>query len=134
MAAAANDDRALFCSAGHTLDVEKVTEFSNGYGVAKWTNFTSTGAAAKNASFPDTDFFLFRLAEAYLTYAEATARTNGGKTTTEGTGYINGGLASSTMKVVVALTLSASDSMEATMTTSGSGRAVPTMVPTSART
>ncbi len=89
MAAAANDDRALFCSAGHTLDVEKVTEFSNGYGVAKWTNFTSTGAAAKNASFPDTDFFLFRLAEAYLTYAEATARTNGGKTTTEGTGYIN---------------------------------------------
>jgi hypothetical protein len=89
MAAAANDDRALFCSAGHTLDVEKVTEFSNGYGVAKWTNFTSTGAAAKNASFPDTDFFLFRLAEAYLTYAEATARTNGGKTTTEGTDLIN---------------------------------------------
>jgi hypothetical protein len=89
MAAAANDDRALFCSDGHTLDVEKVTEFTNGYGVAKWTNFYSTNAAAHNASFPDTDFFLFRLAEAYLTYAEATARTNGGQTTAEGTSLIN---------------------------------------------
>lgn len=38
---------------------------------------------------PDTDFFLFRLAEAYLTYAEATARQNGGSTTSEGTDYIN---------------------------------------------
>lgn len=89
MAAAAGDDRALFCSDGHTLDVEKVTEFTNGYGVAKWTNFRSDNLAAHNASFPDTDFFLFRLAEAYLTYAEATARTNGGKTTAEGTDYIN---------------------------------------------
>ena len=89
MAAAANDDRALFCSAGHTYDVEKVTEFSNGFGVAKWTNFTSDGKAAHNAQFPDTDFFLFRLAEAYLTYAEATARTNGGQTTAEGTDLIN---------------------------------------------
>ena len=89
MAAAANDDRALFCSAGHTYNVEKVTEFTNGYGVAKWTNFTSDGSAAHNASFPDTDFFLFRLAEAYLTYAEATARANGGNTTGEGTELIN---------------------------------------------
>ena len=37
----------------------------------------------------DTDFFLFRTAEAYLTYAEATARLNGGTATTEGINAIN---------------------------------------------
>ena len=89
MAAAAGDDRALFCSEGRTFNVEKATEFTNGYAVAKWTNFRSDNGATKNAQFPDTDFFLFRLAEAYLTYAEATARQNGGTTTAEGTDYIN---------------------------------------------
>lgn len=89
MATAAGDDRALFCSEGRTLDVEKTTEFTNGYAVAKWTNFRSDNGATKNAQFPDTDFFLFRLAEAYLTYAEATARQNGGTTTDEGTELIN---------------------------------------------
>ena len=57
--------------------------------MAKWTNFRSDNAPSHNAQFPDTDFFLFRLAEAYLTYAEATARTNGGLTTPEGTELIN---------------------------------------------
>ena len=89
VAAAAGDDRALFCTEGRTLNIEKTTEFTNGYAVAKWTNFRSDNAAAHNAQFPDTDFFLFRLAEAYLTYAEATARANGGTTTAEGTDYIN---------------------------------------------
>ncbi len=89
VAAAAKDDRALFCTVGRTLNVEKTTEFTNGYAVAKWTNFRSDNAATKDAQFPDTDFFLFRLAEAYLTYAEATARENGGNTTAEGTDFIN---------------------------------------------
>ena len=91
MATAAGDDRALFCSEGHTLDVEKVTEFTNGYGVAKWTNFRSDNGATKDTQFPDTDFFLFRLAEAYLTYAEATMTSHdkNGKTTKEGTELIN---------------------------------------------
>jgi hypothetical protein len=89
VAKAAGDDRALFCTEGRTLNIEKTTEFTNGYAVAKWTNFRSDNGATKNAQFPDTDFFLFRLAEAYLTYAEATARQNGGSTTSEGTEYIN---------------------------------------------
>ncbi len=89
VAAAAGDDRALFCTVGRTVDIEKTTEFTNGYAVAKWTNFRSDNGAAKNAQFPDTDFFLFRLAEAYLTYAEATARINGGSTTQEGTDLVN---------------------------------------------
>ena len=37
----------------------------------------------------DTDFFLLRAAEAWLTYAEATARANGGNVTAEGVKAIN---------------------------------------------
>lgn len=85
----AGDDRALFCGAGHNLDAVKVSSFTEGFGVAKWTNFRSDNAKAKNATFPDTDYFLFRLPEAYLNYAEATARLNGGRTTAEGTDLIN---------------------------------------------
>ena len=89
LAKSAGDDRALFCSEGHTLYIEKATDFTQGFGVAKWTNFRSDNAGTKNASFPDTDFFLFRLAEAYLTVAEADARQNGGTTTATGTELIN---------------------------------------------
>ena len=89
LAKAANDDRALFCSEGRSLYIEKPTDFLQGFGVAKWTNFRSDNGATKNASFPDTDFFLFRLAEAYLTVAEADARQNGGSTTATGTELIN---------------------------------------------
>ena len=38
----------------------------------------------KDGSFPDADFFLMRVAEAYLNFAEADARINGGQTTEEG--------------------------------------------------
>jgi hypothetical protein len=46
--------------------------------VAKFNNFTTTGASTKSAQFPDADFFMLRAAEAYLTYAEAQARIGGG--------------------------------------------------------
>ena len=39
--------------------------------------------------FADTDYFLLRVAEAYLTFAEADARLNGGNTTSEGTQAVN---------------------------------------------
>jgi len=93
MKTAAKDDRALFFSKGHTLKNELgyFGDFKDGYGVAKFINYKSTGPVVKgsDAQFPDTDFFLFRLAEAYLTYAEATARQNGDQTTAEGTDLIN---------------------------------------------
>ena len=85
----AGDDRALFCTEERTLSVDKTTEFKNGFAVAKWTNFRSDNGATKNAQFPDTDFFLFRLAEAYLTAAEVDARQNGGTTSATGTELIN---------------------------------------------
>ena len=93
MKTAAGDDRALFFSKGHTLKNELgyFGDFKDGYGVAKFINYKSTGPVVKgsDAQFPDADFFFFRVAEAYLTYAEATARQNSNTTTTEGTNYVN---------------------------------------------
>lgn len=89
MTVAASDDRALFWGIDRTLDVEDVTVFKNGYSVAKYTNFKTDGSAGSNSTFMDTDFFILRTAEAYLTYAEATARQNNGTTTSEGTNAIN---------------------------------------------
>ena len=86
---AAKDDRALFWGKGHTLEVDDVATFESGFACTKFTNFYSDGSAAKNSQFCDTDFFLMRAAEAWLTYAEATARLNGGTTTTEGAAAIN---------------------------------------------
>lgn len=85
----ARDDRALLWGKDRTYDVEDVSAFDNGYSVAKFVNFYSNGQPAKHKSFCDTDFFLIRAAEAWLTYAEATARANGGQLTAEGIAAIN---------------------------------------------
>ena len=91
MAAEANDDRALFNSQGRSLNSENGydEDFTHGYACAKFTNFYSDGSQGHDGTFPDMDFFMMRVAEAYLTYAEATARMGGGSTTSEGTQYIN---------------------------------------------
>lgn len=85
----AGDDRAIFWGKDRTLNVEKVSDFKSGFSVAKFVNWKSDGSAGHDATFADMDFFLMRAAEAYLTYAEADARLNGGKTTAKGTEYIN---------------------------------------------
>lgn len=89
MIAAAGDDRAILWGQDRTLNNDAVSDFTNGFSVAKFVNYRSDGAATHDAKFFDIDFFFFRSAECYLTYAEATARQNGGGTTTEGAGYIN---------------------------------------------
>lgn len=89
MAAAAGDDRALLYSKDRNLTVDDVGEFTDGYTVAKFTNVYSDGGTPHNSKFVDTDYFLMRSAEAYLTYAEATARLNNGQTTSVGAGYVN---------------------------------------------
>ena len=86
---AAKDDRALFWGKGHTLDVDDVATFESGFACTKFTNFYTGDSAAHNSKFCDTDYFLMRAAEAWLTYAEATARLNGGTTTPEGAAAIN---------------------------------------------
>ena len=91
MPAAANDDRAIFDGLDRTLDNGDgyLSSFTFGFAVAKWNNLKTNGSVGHNDTYPDTDFFLFRVAEAYLTYAEATARQNGGTATADGIEAIN---------------------------------------------
>ncbi len=70
----AADERGSFHTAGQTLNVTSLTNFSNGYVPIKFRNVTSAGAAGTDPTFVDTDYPMFRLADMYLTYAEAVAR------------------------------------------------------------
>jgi hypothetical protein len=58
-----------------------------GYGIGKFKNVTSGGAPGSNGEFVDTDFPMFRLADAYLIYAEAAVRT--GSNLGTALGYVN---------------------------------------------
>ncbi len=81
------DRRGMFFTAGQTLDIEDVTPFTQGYAITKFSNMTSTGVAGSNLSYVDTDFPLFRLADAYLMAAEAALR--GGGSTGQAVEYFN---------------------------------------------
>ncbi|MDO5664889.1 MAG: RagB/SusD family nutrient uptake outer membrane protein [Bacteroidia bacterium] len=73
----AADKRALFFIDDRTLEIEKVEIFKQGYSVMKFNNARADGANPNDTQFPDMDVPFFRLAEAYLTYAEATLRAGG---------------------------------------------------------
>ena len=84
--AQAKDDRALLymgvggCESGkvRTLNPgEAITDPLNGAAIVKWSNFHADGTAQHDQNFSDTDIPLFRLAEIYLTRAEAKFRLNG---------------------------------------------------------
>ena len=83
--AQAKDDRALFymgiggCSDKvRTLTPgDAITGPLNGASFVKWTNLHADGTAQHHQKFSDTDFPVFRLAEIYLTRAEAKYRLYG---------------------------------------------------------
>lgn len=75
------DGRSSFFKTGQNLEIASLTTFTDGYGVTKYQNKTSTGVSGSNQTFVDTDFPLFRLAEMYLVYAEGTVRGGGGDNT-----------------------------------------------------
>ena len=85
----AGDDRAIFDGVGREINNLDRATFKNGYAVAKFINFKTDGSSGHDATFMDADFFFFRKAEAYLTYAEATARQAGSSATAEGVKAIN---------------------------------------------
>ena len=68
--------------------VTDIGDWSKGIAAPKFSNKTSTGANGSDAGFPDTDFPMFRLADAYLMYAEVFLRGGGGSQTTA-LGYVN---------------------------------------------
>lgn len=74
---AAGDDRALFYTTNYTRDITDRSQESQGYGCVKFRNVRSDGKPASALAKVDTDLPLMRIAEAYLTYAEAETRMNG---------------------------------------------------------
>ena len=85
-----SDKRKMFWTDGQSKGIEDMFNFNQGYAVTKWKNVTSTGAAGKNGTHPDTDQPIFRLADAYLIYAEAVLRGGTGGSPSEALGYVNG--------------------------------------------
>lgn len=75
----AGDQRAsFFFTTGQTVSVDAIGTFGNGIAAPKFQNRTSTGANGSNPTHVDPDFPMFRLADAYLMYAEAVLRGGGG--------------------------------------------------------
>ncbi|MDX1637563.1 MAG: RagB/SusD family nutrient uptake outer membrane protein [Balneolaceae bacterium] len=72
------DTRNTFFTDGQTREIPDLSEFTNGYAVSKWKNVTSNGQPGSDLEFVDIDFPMFRLADVYLMYAEATLRGGGG--------------------------------------------------------
>jgi len=72
-----SDARQMFFTRGQNPSVDTLSSFSSGVLIRKFRNVTSTGAAGSDPSgnFPDTDFFMFRLADVKLMYAEAALRS-----------------------------------------------------------
>ena len=74
------DKRLLVYTAGQSLEINDISVFNDGYAIQKYTNIDSNGNVGSDPEdHPDTDFPMFRLADTYLMYAEATVRgaTNG---------------------------------------------------------
>lgn len=74
------DSRFQFVTGLRLPDILAIpnTPLKQGYIVKKFRNLTSQNVFGGNASFADTDFPLFRLADVYLMYAEANLRGGGG--------------------------------------------------------
>lgn len=85
------DRRALFYTDGQSLEINDIGVFTDGYALTKFRNRTLAGDLPPNPhpDFVDTDYPMFRLADAYLMYAEAVLRGGSGGTTTQALNYVN---------------------------------------------
>ena len=87
------DDRAIFWGKGNdknerTLELGENKSFFSGIVTPKWNNNYAEGGTPHDSKFVDTDFFLFRVAEAYLNAAEAEMHING-EGSAKAKGYID---------------------------------------------
>jgi hypothetical protein len=87
------DKRAQFFTS-HSLEINNLSEFKDGYAVTKFRNRTRSGGFGSDLdkTFSDIDFPVFRLTEMYLNYAEAVKRGGAasGGNETQAIAYING--------------------------------------------
>ena len=84
------DQRGIFQTQGQSLAITVQSNYTQGYGVGKFKNVTSTGVMVSDptGTFVDTDFPAFRLGDIYLMYAESVVRGGNGDLGTA-VGYIN---------------------------------------------
>ncbi|MCP4884421.1 MAG: RagB/SusD family nutrient uptake outer membrane protein [Flavobacteriales bacterium] len=84
------DSRENFFTEDQTLEIEDPFNFNNGYAVEKFRNVDVNGNQGSDGGgdFVDIDFPMFRLADAYLMYAEAFLRGGGGSASTAAD-YVN---------------------------------------------
>jgi len=71
----------------HPTTATSSTAFTEGKKLIKYSNINSDGSPAQSQAFPDTDYPMFRLADAYLMYAELAA--NGFGDIGTAVGYVN---------------------------------------------
>ncbi|MDG4716775.1 RagB/SusD family nutrient uptake outer membrane protein [Winogradskyella marincola] len=85
-----NDGRELFYTDGQNKDILTVATFTDGFAIAKYRNVDVNGNPGSDTTgdHTDIDFPMFRLADAYLMYAEAVLRGGGGSMGTA-VDYIN---------------------------------------------
>ncbi|MFW5950770.1 MAG: RagB/SusD family nutrient uptake outer membrane protein [Gemmatimonadota bacterium] len=84
------DDRSdILYTSGQRLEVGALGEFTDGYAYPKYRNISSQGVSGSHGTHSDTDFPMFRLADAYLMYAEACLRNGGGDCESTALGYVN---------------------------------------------
>lgn len=83
------DDRAdLFWTEGHNYEMNDYTVWTDGYPSTKFRN-TTFNSEYTPTSFSGTDFPLYRLADAYLMYAECALRGAAGASMTDALNYVN---------------------------------------------
>lgn len=88
--AASADERAssVFFTNGQTVAITDLLNFQQGVAAPKYQNVTQAGTPGSDLEFVDTDYPMFRLADAYLIYAEAVLRGGGG-TRGQALAYVN---------------------------------------------
>ncbi|MGJ8744150.1 RagB/SusD family nutrient uptake outer membrane protein [Polaribacter sp.] len=104
------DERAdLFWTTGHTYEMTDYKEWTNGYPSIKFRNTNFTGTSVPS-SFSGTDFPLFRLADAYLMYAECAIKGAANTDITTAVGYVNDVRQRSNASTITAIDLQSNES------------------------
>lgn len=83
------DDRANFFTQNQTKEINSISNFNDGYAIVKFQNISSEGEPGSDLDHGDADYPMFRLADAYLMYAEAVVRGAAGGDMGTAVSYIN---------------------------------------------
>lgn len=83
------DKRAQFYTNGQNLEINTISEFTDGIAVTKFKNKTRDNENGQSLDFSDIDYPIFRLGEIYLLYAEAVLRGGTGGDVATAMSYVN---------------------------------------------